>query len=260
MNFSAIIGFIITVSVLFFAVTESEGARAILLNKHAILVVVGGTLAATFISFPMSRVFRLTVVAFKKLLGVSFRDYHKIIQEVIGVAEALQRDPNAAKTIIPTIKDPFLQEGLQLLLDGATEEQLFDIMETRIETFKRRHAAEANMFRTIGKFPPAFGLLGTTLGMITLLNQLGGADAQKMVGPAMAIGLVATLYGIGITNFLLIPIAENLSALSAEDYAARKMILEGLLMIKRKIHPILVEEKMKSYLLPGERGQMKQTA
>lgn len=260
MNFSAIIGFLITVSVLVLAVTESEGARNILLNKHALLVVGGGTMAATFICFPISRVARLSWVAMKKLLGVNFHNYQKIIEEVIGVSETLQRDPAAAKGLLGNIHDPFLKEGLQLLIDGATEDQLSDIMGTRIETFKRRHTAEANMFRTIGKFPPAFGLLGTTLGMITLLNQLGGEDAQKLVGPAMAIGLVATLYGISLTNFLFIPIAENLSTLNSEDFAARKMILEGLLMIKRKVHPILVEEKMKSYLLPTERNRLAKRA
>jgi chemotaxis protein MotA len=255
-NFSAVIGFFICVGVLFLGVTESEGARAILLNKHAILVVLGGTIASTFVSFPISKVVSLTFVALKKLIGISGKDFKGIITEVIGIAEQAQRDPGAIKNVVGNVKDPFLKEGLQLLIDGATEEQLSDIMRTRIETFKRRHIAEANMFRTIGKFPPAFGLLGTTLGMITLLNQLGGPDAQKLVGPAMAIGLVATLYGISITNFILIPIAENLSSLGAEDYAARNMTLEGLLMIKRKIHPILVEEKMKSYLLPSERPQL----
>jgi chemotaxis protein MotA len=255
-NFSAIIGFIICAVVLFLGVTESEGARQILINKHAIIIVIGGTLASTFISFPITKVIKLSGVALKKLIGISHIDYQRTISEVIGVAEQAQRDPNAIRAGIGNVKDPFLKEGLQLLADGATEEQLSDIMRTRIETFRRRHIAEANMFKTIGKFPPAFGLLGTTLGMITLLNQLGGVDAQKLVGPAMAIGLVATLYGIGTTNFLLIPIAENLSALGAEDYASRNMILEGLLMIKRKVHPVLVEEKMKSFLLPSERQRL----
>jgi len=254
LNFSALLGFLVTGAVLYFAVAESEGARQILINKHASMVVIGGTFAATIISFPIKRVFRLTFVAVKKLLGMSFYDYNKIIREVITVAEALQRDPAGAKNAIGSVTDPFLKEGLQLVIDGATEEQLSDIMSTRIETFRRRHAQESTMFRTIAKFPPAFGLLGTTLGMITLLNQLGGPDAQKLVGPAMAIGLVATLYGIGATNFFFIPIAENLTTLSSEDYAARKMILAGLIMIKRKVHPILVEEKMKSYLLPAERS------
>ena len=93
--------------------------------------------------------------------------------------------------------------------------------------------------------------------MIALLNKLGSADAQKMIGPSMAVGLVATLYGISLTNFLFIPISENLAALGADDYATRKMILEGLLMIKRKNHPLIVEETMKSYLLPSERENLK---
>jgi chemotaxis protein MotA len=256
LNFSTLIGFMICVGVLFLALTETEGAKTILLNRHAITIVLGGTLAATFISFPIKRVFSLSWVAFKKLMGVSFIDYSAIIQEVIAIAEAADRDPAVIKTVANTVQHPFLKEGIQLLADGATEEQLSYIMGTRIETFRRRHAAESGMFRTIGKFPPAFGLLGTTLGMITLLNQLGGPDAQKLVGPAMAIGLVATLYGIGFTNFILIPIAENLSTLSSEDYASRKMVLEGLLMIKRKVHPILVEEQMKSFLLPSERAKL----
>ncbi len=257
MNFSAIIGFAICVSVLVLSVMQSQGARAILLNEHAILIVIGGTMASTFICFPIQRVFTLTLVAIRKLVGLRKFDYQEIINEVIGIADTLQRDPNALRSMASGIKDHFLKEGIELLAGGVTEDQLTEIMGTRIETFKRQHTAEANMFRTIGRFPPAFGLLGTTLGMITLLYQLGGADAQKLVGPSMAIGLVATLYGIGLTNFLFIPIAENLTLASSEDLAARKMILEGLRMIKRKVHPILVEEMMKSYLMPQARSALK---
>jgi chemotaxis protein MotA len=260
MNISAILGFGICVAVLASSAIEAKGARDVLLNHHAIVIVIGGTLAATFVSFPFRNVFRLTWLAFKKLLGVESINYSQIIQEVLQISETVQKDPNALKNIVPTVKNPFLKEGLDLIVQGATEEQLSDIMGARIETFRRRHLGEANMFRTIGKFPPAFGLLGTTFGMISLLNQLGAADAQKMIGPAMAIGLVATLYGISLTNFLFVPIAENLSSLNIEDYAARKMVLDALILMKRKTHPVLIEEKMKSYLLPSERSKLKKSA
>ena len=188
MNFSAALGILIAIGILLSSVMESEGSKTILLNKHAFMVVIGGTLAATIISFPMSRVFRLTIIALKKLFGMTSRDYEKLINEVIAVATTLQRDPTASKSISSTVSDPFLKEGLLLIGDGASEDQLFDIMETRIETIKRRYNSETNMFKNIGKFPPAFGLLGTTLGMIKLLTQLGQADSQKLVGPSMAIG------------------------------------------------------------------------
>lgn len=253
MNPSSIIGFLVAGGVLVFAVMDAKGAKEILLNIHALLIVFGGTMAAAFISFPIQRIVKLSFVALKKLLVGITQDYESIVKEVISIAEGMQRDSNHPKTAINSVKNPFLKDGLQLLIDGATEEQLEDILTSQIETFKRRQAEEVNMFRTIGKFPPAFGLLGTTFGMVALLNQLGGADAQKMIGPAMAIGLVATLYGIALTNFMFIPIAENLQAMNTEGYAARKMILEGLLLIKRKTHPVLVERKMLSFLLPTER-------
>lgn len=257
MNFSSIIGFLIATVVLVFAVHEAEGAKDVLLNIHAVMIVFGGTAAATFVCFPIGRIAKLSVLAIKKIVGMGHTDYGKIIKEVIELAEGLQKDPSHAKNSIAQIRNPFLKEGVQLYLDGVTEIQLSEIMSARIETIKRRYSAEVGMFRTIGKFPPAFGLLGTTFGMIALLNKLGGTDAQKMIGPAMAVGLVATLYGIALTNFLFIPISENLAALGADDYAARKMVLDGLIMIKRKTHPLIVEERMKSYLLPAERESLK---
>lgn len=254
MNISSIFGFFLAIVVLGYAVYDAKGATAVLLNAHALMIVLGGTLGASFISFPVKRILGLTFIAFKKLIGFNSYDYSKIIREVISVAEGLRTDANFAKNSLPRIQNLFFKEGLQLIINGASEEQLLDIMEARAETARRRYMAEVNMFRTMGKFPPAFGLLGTTFGMISLLNQLGSPDAQKLIGPSMAVGLTATLYGIAITNFVFIPIAENLSANGADDYAARKMVVEGLVLIKRKTHPLLVEEKMKSYLLPSERA------
>jgi chemotaxis protein MotA len=253
MNFSTLLGFGVALAVLIFAVSEADQARSVLLDRHALMIVLGGTCAAAFVSFPIKRIFKLSVLAFRRIIGFAEQDYEGVIRQVIRIAEGLQSDPNFARNTVAQVKHPFLKEGLQLIVDGATEDQLVDILEARIETFRRRYSSEVTMFRTIGKFPPAFGLLGTTFGMISLLNKLGQPEAHKMMGPAMAIGLVATLYGIGLTNFIFVPIAENLNALGSDDYAARKMVLEGLVMVKRKTHPILVEEKMKSFLLPSER-------
>jgi chemotaxis protein MotA len=102
-------------------------------------------------------------------------------------------------------------------------------------------------------FPPAFGLLGTTLGMIALLQNIGSPDSFKLIGPAMAIGLVATLYGIAVANLVFIPMGENLSKLNKEDQVSRKIVLTGVKLLRAKEHPVIVEEFLKSYLLPSER-------
>ena len=256
MNISSIIGFLASIAVLGFAVIESK-AGSVFLNIHGITIVIGGTLAAACICFSISRMGSLTFLAAKRIFGGGSVKYSEIITEVIGIADGMQRDVNHVKSAVNTVKNPFLKEGLELIINGATEEQLHDILSTRIETFKRRQTEEINMFSVLGKFPPAFGLLGTSFGMVALLRELGLADALKNVGPAMATGLVATLYGIATTNFVFIPISENLKAMNGEIQASRKMILEGLLLIKRKTHPILVEEKMRSYLLPAERTSLK---
>ena len=116
------------------------------------------------------------------------------------------------------------------------------------------------MFRAIGKFPPAFGLLATTLGMIGLLQKLGQPDSQKLIGPAMSVGLIGTLYGIALANLLFIPIAENLTERTQEEMALRRMMMEGALMLKQQANPITLREGLNSFLLPKDRVSRKNSA
>jgi chemotaxis protein MotA len=116
------------------------------------------------------------------------------------------------------------------------------------------------MFKALGKYPPAFGLLGAVLGIIAMMQGLGSADAIKKVGPALAVALVATLYGIAVANFILLPLGENLHKANKFDFVLRQMIIDGLRLIRQKKHPLVVEENLKSYLLPGERAALKKAS
>jgi chemotaxis protein MotA len=116
---------------------------------------------------------------------------------------------------------------------------------------------EANMFKAIGKYPPAFGLLATTLGMIALLQQIGKPGAEKLIGPAMSIGLVGTLYGIALANLVFLPIAEALAEKTEEEIALRKMIIEGAVLLKQRVNPVYMRESLNSYLLPRDRVRRK---
>src|SRR5947199_6516255 len=98
------------------------------------------------------------------------------------------------------------------------------------------------MLRAIGRFPPAFGLLATTLGMIGLLQKIGQPDSQKLIGPAMSVGLIGTLYGITLANLIFIPIAENLTERTHEEIAIRRMIIDGVLLLKSQVNPISLRE------------------
>jgi chemotaxis protein MotA len=112
---------------------------------------------------------------------------------------------------------------------------------------------EVTKFKTIGKYPPAFGLMGTTLSMITLLQRLGEPGGQKLIGPAMALGLVATFYGLALSNLVFGPMAESLADNARETKLKNTIIVEGVRLIMAKTNPIVLAEELNSFLMPSER-------
>jgi len=258
MNFSSFIGFALAGTVFTAALMTSTKNYMVFLDTHALLIVVGGTISASCICFPVGKVMGMVKVFLRRILGGGKRDYMALIDEVVALAAANRRGKQALEGAITKVKDPFLKDAAQVLqwLDAEiSKEEIRDLLETRAETVYERYSTEANIFRIMSKFPPAFGLLGTSLGMIALLQGLGNADAQKNLGPAMSIALVATLYGIVFANFIFIPIAENLTQQTKEDLISRRIVVEGVMLIADDKPTQFVEEKVKSFLLPGERGK-----
>jgi chemotaxis protein MotA len=154
------------------------------------------------------------------------------------------------------VKDLCLKDAAEVLFwteSDISPEQLRDLLETRVKTHYKAYMAEADIFRTISKFPPAFGLMGTTLGMIALLKSLGSPGASASIGPSMAVALIATLYGVALTNFIFIPIAENLSKQTQEDSVSRQMVVEGIMLISEGVPTSYIEAKLHSFLLPSQR-------
>lgn len=261
MNFSGILGILAAIGMFLGAIMMSSSSADIYLNSHGIFVVLGGTLAATMLCFPIPTVLGLLKVVFQKIVGKFAHRNELVIQEIVALAKGNRENPNHLREATPRLKNPFLKEALELQLQGGmTSEEVDVILEMRAATHFVRYEEEANIFRTLSKFPPAFGLMGTTLGMITLLNGLGSPDAFKKIGPGMAIGLVATLYGLALANLVFIPIAENLTKLTKDDEVLRDLVMNGVKLIRQKKHPLVVEEYLKSYLLPKERAKVKKAA
>lgn len=257
MNLSSILGIVAAFTVFALALLTSTSSYGIFLDAHAILIVIGGTASAALISFPMKTFVTLIKVFTKKVLGKYSNVHATVIREIVDLAGGYRDNDNYLNEKVEMIQTPFLKEGVQMLLAGGlTADKMDRIMRKRALTHYKRHEEEAGIFKIIAKFPPAFGLLGTTLGMIGLLQSLGSPDSFKKLGPAMAIGLVATLYGIAIANLVLIPIGENLTKLNKEDETLREMVMDGIRLIRAKEHPSIVEEELKSYLLPSERERI----
>ncbi len=257
MNIGTLIGFFAASAVFVLSMVMSFRNVSVVLDLHAALIVIGGTIAAGLICFPLTQIGELLKVFGKRLLGRNHRDYNALILEVVMLSESRRKSPKTFESAIQSVKDPFLKDAAEMLFwsKEISAEELRDLLETRVNTHYKLYMAEAKVFKTMAKFPPAFGLMGTTMGMIALLQSLGSPDAKNMIGPAMAIALVATLYGLVLTNFVFIPIAENLTKQTQEDLMARNIVVEGIMLMNADRPTKYVEEKVKSFLLPKQRRQ-----
>ena len=257
MNFGTLIGFLVASTVFVGSVIMSFRNVGVIFDAHAGLLVLGGTTAVSLVCFPINQITALLRVFFKRILGRNKRDYEGIIKELVILSEARRKGVKQFEATIPKVQDAFLRDAAGMLFWAQSEisgEELRDLLETRINTHYTLYMNEVKIFKTLSKFPPAFGLMGTTMGMIALLQSLGGADAKNMIGPSMAIALVATLYGLVLTNFVFIPIAENLAKQTQEDLIARSIVVEGMMLIHADKPTRYVEEKVKSFLLPSQRS------
>lgn len=256
MNLSTFIGFLVALGVFVATVIMSFSNVSVIFDLHAAIIVIGGTVAVTLICFPAKKLLALLRVFARRLLGQNKRDFGFLIREIVMLSEASRKGPKQFESSILAVQDPFLRDAANVLFwvkADVSAEELRDLLETRVATHFKLYSAEAKVFRTIGKFPPAFGLMGTTIGMIALLQSLGSADAKNLIGPAMAIALVATLYGLVLTNFIFVPIAENLQEQTQEDLMARSIVVEGVMLIQADKPTKYIEEKVKSFLLPKDR-------
>ena len=159
---------------------------------------------------------------------------------------ALDEDAN-------NLTDPFLQKGVRLVVDGTTQELVRNILETEVAFVSDRHRTGQAVFETIGAMAPAFGMLGTLIGLIQMLLKLNKPDE---IGPGMAVALVTTFYGSVVANMIALPIATKLKNRNSREVFAKQAMIEGVLSIQAGDNPRVVQEKLKSFLAPKEREKV----
>jgi len=224
----------------------------------AIFLVLGGTLGAAAITVQINRLGLLLKAFFLRMIKGKRIYYNSIIKEIMGLAEEY-RGGASISLLKDKTKDHFLIEGLQMIEDNIVKkEDMFEMLEDRVDNMYHHYSEEANRFKNLGKYPPAFGLMGTVLGMIALLSNLGGADAMKMIGPAMGMCLIATFLGIVTANVFILPIGDSLADNAKEIKLKNTIIVEGLRLLMDKTNPVIVAEKLNSFLLPSERLDWKE--
>lgn len=261
MNIYSVLSFLLAGLIFFFGIfTATDNFRAVL-DFHASLIVFGGTIAVTAISFQMDRLFAMLSVFYNKVIRGRKINYAQVIKDLIALAEVYRKNPTAVDSLLNKINDPFLKEGVGILRQGfLSEEEFYHLMLLRSKTIHNRYLEDAKKFKAIGKFPPAMGLMGAVLGMIALLLNLGKPGAEESLGPSMSVALVATLYGIALANLVVLPIADNLSDSANEVAVKNRIIVEALKLISENKNKVILNEHLNSYLLPHERTSGKEAA
>jgi chemotaxis protein MotA len=250
MDITTIAGLVLAITVIIIALILDGGSPAELFAApSAIILVVGGSLAATIITSPMSLVLGLPKYFVKAFTTKSF-DSQATIELLTTLADKARREGLLAlEEDSKKITDKFLSKGLAMVVDGVDPEQVETIMDTLIEQMRTRHKQAIGFFTAAGAFAPTFGIIGTVMGLISVLKQL---DNPGALGEAIASAFLATLWGLLSANLIYLPIGGKLKAKSEEEARTRRMQLEGILAIQAGENPRIVRDKLTAFLAPGE--------
>ena len=247
MNPSTILGMLAGGALIVGMVLISADDARIFLNLPGLAFVLGGTIAATLISYPMAEVLRVLKVFLVVLRNERLYAEHDI-GELVDVARVMfSGDLRETERRLEKVQNPFLRTGVQLVLDNAPKTDILDLMQWRIARLKARERAEAQVFHTMSGFAPAFGMLGTLLGLINMLYAMG-EDGFTTIGRNMALAMITTLYGIALANMLFKPIALKLERRTEQRVMLMNMVLEGVMMMREKRSPSLISETLHSFI------------
>lgn len=230
----------------------SPDSLAAFMHLPSALIVIGGTLAALFLSVPMGAVLNAWRVAVKALL---YRrpSQRGLVEELVRYAEVARREGILAlESAAESARDPFLARALGLAVDGTDPKEIEDILAGELDALAERHAAGRRTFEVLAKYAPAWGLIGTLVGLILMLGSLKNDPSE--IGPGMSLALVTTFYGAVLANFLFGPIAEKLQERSEQETAHKRIILLGVVAIQSGDNPRIVRQKLRSQLPPSLAG------
>lgn len=243
------IGLVIGIGLLAWAM--SNGSSLLLFwDMPSIAITVGGSFCAILITIDNSDLKRIG-----RILGEAFKSTKSSKSEIINRFSELSKRARREGLLsledeISTIEDEFLKKGLQMVVDGIEPETISEILELEISEMENRHKIGADMFQTWGAFAPAFGMIGTLIGLIQMLQNLTDSTT---IASGMGKALITTFYGTILANLFCIPIATNLNKKTALEVSTREMMVEGILSIQSGVNPRIVEEKLITYLTPSEK-------
>ncbi len=253
MDIASVIGLVLCFALMVFGILFGQDVSVLLRFLHApsALITYGGSLGCMMASCTMP-----DFLANMKSIGLIFKmstmNVPEIIQKIIEFSNVARKEGLLSlEEAASEIEDEFLKKGIMLVVDGTDPELVRAIMETELASVEERHKDKIGFWENMGAMGPAWGMIGTLIGLINMLQDLSDFAS---IGPNMSTALITTFYGSVLANWICAPIATKLKSKNAEEMMVKEIEIEGLLSIQAGENPRVIEEKLKSFLAPKDRG------
>lgn len=252
MDIATLIGIIVGAVMVVFGILWGNGVSVLqnFVDVPSIIITIGGSLSGLIASYTLK-----DFLGSFKGIGLAFKDskydHGATISKIIELSNVARKEGLLAlEEVAQNLDDEFMKKGILLIVDGTEPELVRGILETELMNMDERHRGVAGFFETWATLGPAWGMIGTLIGLVNMLKDLQDSSA---IGPSMATALLTTLYGSLIANWFCTPIANKLKAQNSVEYQLKEIVIEGLLSIQAGENPRVIEEKLKSFLSPVSR-------
>lgn len=253
MDIASIIGLVVCFALMIFGIVFGNDIKVLLDFLHApsALITFGGAFCCILASNTMES-FLAGLKSFTLIFKMSSANISDVIKKIIELSNVARKEGLLAlEEAAGDIDDDFLKKGILLIVDGTDPELVRAIMETELVSVEGRHKDKIGFWDDLGAMGPAWGMIGTLIGLVNMLKKM---DDPSAIGPSMAVALITTLYGSVLANWICAPVASKLKLKNAEEMMMKEIEIEGLLSIQAGENPRVIEEKLKSFLAPKDRG------
>ncbi|MBN2290112.1 MAG: MotA/TolQ/ExbB proton channel family protein [Candidatus Glassbacteria bacterium] len=246
MDLTTVIGLIAGFAVIILGIAQS-GSVMSFFDAASVFIVIGGTTCAVIISYPINELVGMIGVV-KKTVFTKSQPVTETIATLVSFAERARREGILAlERHMEEIEDEFLSKGIQLAVDGTEPELMRSILATELDYLEKRHTSGQGILSTSGALAPAFGMIGTLIGLVLMLQTM---QDPSTIGPKMAVALITTFYGALLANLIFIPLTGKLKRRSEEEILIKELMIEGILSIQSGDNPRIVEQKLTSFISP----------
>lgn len=247
MDIASLVGLLLAICLIVGSMLLGSAPVTAFVDAPAVLVVLGGASAAVMICFPIKTMIGAPKIVLKVLINKT-EDRLTLIHQLVSLAETARRDGLLAlEARLEEIDNPLVRSGIQLAVDGSTPEVVEEVLRTEVRAIAARHREGKSIMEQLGRFAPAYGMIGTLMGLIMMLSDMGDPSS---IGSGMAVALITTLYGAIVANVFFSPFAEKLGVLSRDELGTMEIAIRGVMAIQSGESPRAINQKLRTFLPP----------